>query len=500
MATSPSSRVGRPSVVIGAGFSGIAAALRMRARGEDVVLLERLPELGGRARTFRRDDFVFDAGPTVITAPFLFEELFELFGKKLQDEVELLPVEPWYRMVFDDGTSFDYGGTVDETLANIARFEPADQDGYLRLLEHSEKLFDKGFTELADQPFHRLGEMVRSAPDLVRLRADRSVWQLTARHLKDHRLRQAFSLQPLLVGGNPVTTTSIYSLIHFLERRWGVVFPRGGTGALVAALGRLLDEVGVDVRLGTTVSKIDVESGRASAVVLEDGERLEARRVVFAGDPSFLYRRLIAPEHRRHWTDRRLARQRHSMGLFVWYFGSSRQYPDVAHHTILFGPRYRELLADIFDRKLLADDPSLYLHRPTATDPALAPAGHDGFYVLAPVPHLAADIDWDEAGPRYRDLILERLEATLLPGLRESLVTDFFVTPKYFSVELLSHLGAGFSIQPTLTQSAWFRFHNRSRDVDDLYLVGAGTHPGAGVPGVLSSAKVLEKLLDGEAA
>ncbi|MEM9556165.1 MAG: phytoene desaturase family protein [Acidobacteriota bacterium] len=489
-----------PTVVVGAGFAGLAAALRLRARGEEVILVDRLPELGGRARTFRRAGFVFDAGPTVITAPFLFEELFALFGRRLQDEVELLPVEPWYRMLFDDGTSFDYGGTVDDTLAEIERLAPADRRGYLRLLEHSEKLFDKGFVELADQPFNGWRDMLRVAPDLARLRADRTVWSLVRRHLTDPRLRQAFSLQPLLVGGNPFTTTSIYSLIHFLERRWGVVFPRGGTGALVAALGRLLDDVGVEVRLGTTVEQIEVDDGRVRAVRLAGGERIVAHRVVYAGDPSFLYRRLIEPRHRRRWTDRRLDRLRHSMGLFVWYFGTRRRYPDVAHHTILFGPRYESLLRDIFDRGVLADDPSLYLHRPTATDPALAPDGHDAFYVLAPVPHLGSGIDWDEAAEHYRQVVLDRLESTLLPGLGAELVEELHITPRYFERELLSHQGAGFSIQPTLTQSAGFRFHNRSEDVDGLYLVGAGTHPGAGVPGVLSSAKVVENLLEQEAA
>ncbi|MEL7059957.1 MAG: phytoene desaturase family protein [Acidobacteriota bacterium] len=489
-----------PHLVVGAGFAGLAAALRLRARGEEVVLLERLDQLGGRARVHRRNGFVFDAGPTVITAPFLFEELFALFDRRLDDAVEMLPVDPWYRMVFDDGSVFDYGGTLDDTLREIERFEPRDRDGYLRLLAHSERLFAKGFEELGDQPFDRVSTMLKAAPDLARLRADRSVWGLVRRCLRNPQLRQAFSLQPLLVGGNPLDTTSIYSLIHALERRWGVTFPRGGTGALVAALGELAQDVGVEVRLGESVSRFEVRDGRVRAAVLKNGERLTAQRVVFAGDPSHLYRHLIAAEDRRHWTDARLARHRHSMGLFVWYFATDRRYPDVAHHTILFGPRYEELLEDIFDRGHLADDPSLYLHRPTATDPAMAPDGHDAFYVLAPVPHLGHGGEWREQAPRYRQLVLERLESTVLPGLESALVEDFVATPETFRDDFLSHLGAGFSLQPTLRQSAYFRFHNRSEDIENLYLVGAGTHPGAGLPGVLTSAKVLERLLDEEAA
>ncbi|MEM7051117.1 MAG: phytoene desaturase family protein [Acidobacteriota bacterium] len=482
-------------MVIGGGFGGMAAALRLRAAGHAVVLIERLDQLGGRARVFERDGFTFDAGPTVITAPFLFEELFELFDKRIEDYVEMVPVEPWYRMLFPDGRHFDYGGTLEDTLAEIARFEPADQDGYRRLLAHSRRLFDKGFTELADQPFGSPWDMLRVVPDLMRLRADRSVSALVAKHLRHPLLRQAFSLHPLLVGGNPFTTTSIYSLIHYLERQWGVHFPIGGTGALVAALGRLLAEVGVEVRLATTVDEIEVTDGRAQGVRLASGERIAAARVISAGDPAFVYKHLLGPEVRRRWSDRRLERLQYSMGLFVLYFGTDRVYPEVAHHTILFGPRFEGLLADIFERRTLASDFSLYLHRPTATDPGLAPAGQDGFYVLSPVPNLSADIDWQTVGPQYQESILRHLEARLLPDLRRHLVTAFHVTPRYFRDELLSVRGAGFSAQPVLRQSAWFRFHNRCADIRDLYFVGAGTHPGAGVPGVLSSAKVLSNVL-----
>ncbi len=487
--------VGRQALVVGAGFGGLAAALRLRARGYEVTLLDRLSRLGGRAQVYEQDGYVFDAGPTVITAPFLFEELFTLFGKRLEDYVDLRPVEPWYRFAFPDGRTFDYGGTTEETLREIARFEPRDCAGYERLLEESRRIFDKGFTGLADRPFGRLRDMLRVAPAMMRLRSWRSVHQLVLSHLRSPELQQAFSIQPLLVGGNPFDTTSIYSLIHYLERKWGIHFPKGGTGALVDGLGRLCEEEGIQVRLEADVEELLVSEGRARAVRLASGETMRADLVVVNGDAPFLYKHLIDRRHRKKWSDRRIESLRYSMGLFVWYFGTTRQYPDVAHHTIAMGPRYQGLLDDIFHRKVLADDMSLYLHRPTATDPDMAPDGCDSFYVLSPVPNLDAGIDWETEGPRYKERVAEVLESRLLPGLREHLSVDFHVTPADFRSRYLAHRGAGFSIQPLFTQSAWFRFHNRSEDVKGLYLVGAGTHPGAGLPGVLSSAKVLDRLV-----
>jgi phytoene desaturase len=481
-------------VVIGAGFGGIAAALRLRARGYRVTIVDRCQRLGGRAQVFERDGFVFDAGPTVITAPFLLQELFELFGERMADHVDLRAVEPWYRFRFDDGRTFDYGGTVEQTLAEIARFEPDDRAGYLRLLETSRRIFEVGFTGLADRPFDRFTTMLKLLPQLLRLRSDRSVYRLVERHLKNPQLRQAFSIQPLLVGGNPFDTTSIYSLIHFLERQWGVHFPIGGTGALVGALGALMQRQGIDIRLGTTVARIATAGRRATGVVLEDGNELPADVVVSNADAPRLYGSMV-PGKKRRWTAGKLGRLRYSMGLFVLYFGTKRCYPDVAHHTISMGPRYRELLRDIFDRKVLADDFSLYLHRPTATDPGLAPPGCDSFYVLSPVPNLQSGIDWSRQADAYGNRIIEALERTMLPGLRESIAVRFHMTPQDFGDRYLSVHGAGFSIQPLLTQSAWFRFHNRSEELDNLFLVGASTHPGAGVPGVLSSAKVLDRIV-----
>lgn len=483
------------ALVIGSGFGGLAAALRLRALGQEVTLLERQPDHGGRARVFRRDGFFYDAGPTVLTAPFLFDELFALFGENRADHIEFLPVKPWYRMIDDQGRSFNYGGTVEDTLREIAKFNPLDQRGYLQLLEKSRQLYDTGFTKLSAEPFSSLTDMIRILPDLARLRGDRTVYDLVCRHLRDPSLRMFFSIQPLLVGGNPFDTSCLYSLIHYLERQWGVWFPRGGTGALVDALLALGQRHGVQFRHAATVEEILIRQGRAAGVRLAGGEEIDADLVVANADPPTVYRHLIPAVHRRKWTDRKLATRQYSMGLFVLFFATNRRYEDVAHHTILFGPRYRELLDDIFKRGIVADDFSLYLHRPTATDPAMAPDGQDTFYVLSPVPNLQHPIDWDTEGPRYAQRILDHLQKTILPDLDQHLVSQFHVAPPYFRDALLTTHGTGFSIAPILTQSAWFRFHNQSEDVPGLYFVGAGTHPGAGMPGVLSSAKVVENLL-----
>lgn len=483
------------AVVIGAGFGGIAAALRLRAKGYQVRLLDRAPMLGGRAQVFEKDGFRHDAGPTVLTAPFLFDELFELFGRRTEDYVRLVPLTPWYRFRFPDGSTFDYGGTLEDTLDEIRRIEPADVDGYKRLLEHSRKLFDAGFTELADKPFDKSWTMLAQVPRLIRLGSHRTVWQLVSRYLKSPKLREAFSIQPLLVGGNPYRTTSIYGLIHFLERKWGVSFAMGGTGALVAGLGRLMQEEGVEVSLGTTVAKIDVADGTATGVILDDGTRLPADLVVSNADPLHLYGSMVDRGQLGAGARVKL-NSRLSMGLFVLYFGTRRTYPEIAHHTIWLGSRFKDLLTDIFDRKVLNDDFSLYLHRPTATDPSFAPPGCDSFYVLCPVPNLTGNIDWEAEAPKLRDRIVAALDRTILPGLSDTITAEFVMTPADFKDRYLSVAGAGFSIAPHFTQSAWFRFHNKSEGIRNLYLVGAGTHPGAGLPGVLCSAKVLETLLE----
>lgn len=491
----PESAPGNRALVIGGGFGGMAAALRLRAKGYQVTLLDRCQRLGGRAQVFERDGFRHDAGPTVITAPFLFDELFALFGLNRADYVEFLPLNPWYRFAFADGSRFDYGGTVEDTLREIRRLAPGDEPGYLRLLETSKAIFEVGFSELADQPFHRFTTMLRQIPRLLRLRSYRTVWQVVSAHLRDERLRRAFSIQPLLVGGNPFATTSIYSLIHYLECRDGVFFARGGAGAVVDALGRLLDQTGVQIRLATTVTDILVRDGAATGVRLESGEELPGDLVVSNADPMHLYSRLLPAATQSLACRLKVARATLSMGLFVLFFGSRQAYPEVAHHTIWMGERYRGLLNDIFVNRRLADDFSLYIHRPTATDPSFAPPGQDSFYILAPVPNLRAEIDWETEAPKLRERIVSALERSLLPGLRDNMVSDFYMTPQDFESRYLSVAGAGFSIAPLFRQSAWFRFHNRAEGPRNLYLVGAGTHPGAGVPGVLSSAKVLERLI-----
>jgi phytoene desaturase len=483
------------AIVIGAGFGGIAAALRLRAKGYAVTLLDRCAALGGRAQVYEREGFRHDAGPTVITAPFLFEELFALFGERFADHVKLVPLTPWYRFQFADGDTFDYGGTLEATLAEIDRIEPRDRAGYLALLEHSRRIYDIGFTQLSAQPFDRFLTMLRQVPHLLGLRNYETVWQMVSRHLVSDKLRRAFSIQPLLVGGNPFDTTSIYGLIHFLERAHGVHFAMGGTGAVTQALGDLMARQGVALRLSTTVERIRIEQGVARGVVLADGTSLDADVVVSDADAAHLYQDLVPRAEQTLATRLKLAQAHYSMGLFVLYFGTTRTYPAVAHHTIWMGERYRELLNDIFHRRKLSEDFSLYVHRPTATDPSFAPAGQDSFYVLCPVPNLQADIDWATEGPRLRDRIIDALEQTMLPGLKATITADFFKTPEDFRDEYRSVHGAGFSVAPIFRQSAWFRFHNKSESVRNLYLAGAGTHPGAGVPGVLCSAKVIDALI-----
>jgi len=483
------------ALVIGAGFGGIAAALRLRAKGYRVTVLDRCAQIGGRAQVFERDGFRHDAGPTVITAPFLFDELFELFGEKFSDHVTLVPLKPWYRFYFADGDSFDYGGTLEETLAEIARIEPKDCDGYRQLLSQSKRIFDVGFTELSAMPFHRFKTMLKQIPRLLGLRSYETVWQLVSRYLSNPKLRQAFSIQPLLVGGNPFDTTSIYGLIHYLERAYGVHFAMGGTGAITRALGALMARQGIDVQLGVTVKSLSVEQGTVKGVVMEDGRVLSADVVVSNVDPAHLYSHMVKPAEQPLATRLKLRAAEYSMGLFVLYFGTTRTYPEVAHHTIWMGERYRELLADIFDHKTLSDDFSLYLHRPTATDPSFAPPGCDSFYVLCPVPNLLGKQDWAQDADALRDRIVAALDHTILPSLATTITAEFFMTPKDFEANYLSQYGAGFSVSPLFRQSAWFRFHNRAEGLKNLYLVGAGTHPGAGLPGVLCSAKVMDALI-----
>ncbi len=486
------------AAVIGSGFGGLAVAIRLAAAGFRTTVFEARDQPGGRAYVYRAGDFVFDGGPTVITAPPCLEELFAIAGRRLSDYVELLPVMPFYRLLWPDGDRLDYSGDVDHMIAQISRRSPGDAKGYRRFMEYSRAVFNTGYTELASTPFLRFRDMVRVAPELIRLRADRSVYGAVARFVRDEHVRQALSFHALLVGGNPFDTSAIYTLIPHLEHTWGVFFPRGGTGALVAALVRLLEELGGELRLGTPVERVAVTGTQRGVRHLVTADRTaEAFDLVVSNADlhhtyAALYRGVPGADRMR----RRIERLDWSMSLFVLYFGTDRPYTgDVVHHTVLFGPRYRGLLDDVFHGRALPRDFSLYLHAPTVTDPSLAPPGCGAFYVLAPVPHLGnAPLDWSALAAGYADRILEALEA-VLPELRRHVVVRRTLTPQGFATELRAHLGSAFSCAPRLDQSAWFRPHNRDPRIPRLYLVGAGTHPGAGIPGVIHSATATARII-----
>jgi phytoene desaturase len=483
------------AIVIGSGFGGLAAAIRLSCKGYDVQVLEKLDAPGGRAYVHRQDGFTFDGGPTIITAPQLLEELWTLCGKQMSDDITLKPMEPFYRIRFDDGSWFDYSGDEATMRREVERFCPADLPGFDRFIAAADQACKLGFEDLGGMPFNSFSDLLAALPSMVKMMAWESLYTLVSRHISDPKLRIVFSFHPLLIGGNPFAVTRVYSLINTLERRWGVHWAMGGTGALVKGLVNLLSERGVTVRCNAPVTRINIEQGRARGVTLENGERLDADIVVSNGDPAWTYRYLVDAQHRRHWTDRKIARGKYSMSLFVWYFGTNRRYHDVPHHMIMLGPRYRELLDDIFKHHHLADDYSLYLHRPSASDPSVAPADCDAFYVLAPVPHLGSGTDWSRDTERFRQSIQRHLENTVMPGLGEHVITSKLMTPQDFQDRLWSYQGAAFGLEPILLQSAWFRPHNRSEDVEGLYMVGAGTHPGAGVPGVLMSAKAMSTVV-----
>jgi phytoene desaturase len=486
---------GPSAIVIGAGFGGLAAAIRLAARGWRVQILERQAEAGGRAGVHREAGFSFDLGPTLVTVPHLFDELWQLAGRRLADDVDLRSLDPFYRIRFDDGSWFDYNGDPDHMRREVARIAPADLAGYDRFMAESERNYRIGFNELGAVAFDSLRDLVAAVPDLIRMRAWRTMRRLVERRFSSPKLRIVFSFHPLLIGGNPSSVTSTYNLINALERHFGVHWAIGGTGALVRGLVGLLPSLGVRLRCHATVDRLVFEDGRVRGVQLEGGERLDADIVVSNGDVAWTYRQLAGHLPRRVWSDRKLERARYSMSLFVWYFGLDRRYEGVPHHSLILGPRYEALLHDIFKRHHLAEDFSLYLHRPTATDPSMAPPGCDAFYALSPVPHLDSGTDWNTMARAYRQAIQHRLEQTVLPGLGRHVVVSKTMTPLDFRDRLLSFKGAAFGLEPLLVQSAWFRPHNRSEDIPGLYLVGAGTHPGAGIPGVLMSAKALETVL-----
>ena len=485
-------------VVIGSGFGGLAAAVRLAARGYDVTVLEKLDKLGGRAYVFEKNGFKFDAGPTVITAPWLFDEIWTLAGRKREDYFQLVQLDPFYRLFDHTGRYLDYNGDHEFILNQIDKWNPADKDGYTRFMATTKEIFETGMP-LIDQPFLHTTDMLRVAPDLVRLQSYRSVYGYVSKYIQDDFLRRCFTFHPLLIGGNPLDAASLYVLIHYLEREWGIHYAMGGTGAIVQAFGRLLEEMGVRVCTNTEVKQIEIEGRRATGVRLGDGTLIPADIVVSNADVAYTYLNMLPKSARRINNDWSVKSKKYSMSLFVIYFGTKRRYADegkLAHHNIIFSERYKGLLREIFANQELPQDFSLYLHMPSMTDPSMAPPGGETFYVLSPVPHLGANIDWTRAAVPYRDAIMQFLEDNYLPDLQANIVAEHYIDPLHFQNNLNSYLGSAFSVQPTLLQSAWFRPHNRSEDFDNLYFVGAGTHPGAGLPGVLSSAKILDGLLN----
>ena len=482
------------ALVIGSGFGGLAAAIRLGARGYKVTVLERLDEPGGRARGFVKDGFSFDAGPTIVTMPWLFEELWTLCGKRMADDIDLRAMDPFYNVRFADGSVFAYRADAEATKAEIERFSPGDSRRYDEFMKLSKEIYSIGFEKLGDQPFNSVFDMLKVAPDILRLQGLRSVSGLVNQYFRDPRLQFLFSFHPLFIGGNPFQASAIFAMITYLEKNFGVWFPMGGTASLVKGLVRLIEGQGGEIRYGADVREILVDKGVAKGVELQSGEKLAASIVVSNADAAYTYRRLLAPKWRGTFNDLRLAFSKYSMGLFVWYFGTDRRYEDIAHHTIIRGPRYKEHLHDIFNAKVLSEDFSLYLYRPTATDPSMAPKGCDTFYVLSPVPNLQGGQDWAKEAEPYRQRVAAWLEANMMPGLSRHVVASHMTTPVDFRDNLLSPHGAGFSLQPLLVQSAWFRPHNRSPSIENLFLVGAGTHPGAGMPAVLTSAKILDKV------
>ena len=484
------------SIVIGSGFGGIAAALRIKAKGNDVTLIEKHPDLGGRARVFKKNGFIYDGGPTVITAPYLIYELFELFKKNPKDYLELTPLKIWYQFIFEDKTRFNYSGDETDMKKQIEKINQEDVLGYEKLVDFTKKIFDKGFTELADVPFDRPFVMMQQLPALLKLKSYKSVYSLVSSYIKNEKLRRMLSMHPLLVGGNPFTTTSIYGLILYLEKKWGIHYSMGGTGNIIRGFEKLMKEVGIKVIKGHEVKRILSNKKKITGIELDDQTIIKSDNVICNADPPGVYEKMLnGNTHRPFLFKWKKKRMQYSMGLFVYYFGTKEKYENVEHHTIKFGNKYKEHLNDIFKNKILNKDISYYLHRPSATDKSMAPEGNDCFYVLVPVPNNQSKINWSNEGEKMKNLVIDKMEKDLMPNLRKNIIEDFYLTPDYFEKDLNTKYGSGFSIQPKFSQSAYFRFHNKSEIYDGLYFVGAGTHPGAGVPGVLSSAKVLDKIL-----
>jgi phytoene desaturase len=485
--------------VIGAGIGGLALAIRLQSAGVDTVLIEARDKPGGRAYFWERDGFTFDAGPTVITDPSALAELWRLSGHDISEDVKLVPVTPFYRLSWPDGERFDYSNDDPVLNAEIARLSPEDVGGYARFLRYSEDVYREGYVKLGQVAFLDFKSMLKAAPALIRQQAWRSVYSIVSSYVKNEKLRQALSFHTLLVGGNPMTASAIYALIHKLERDGGVWWAEGGTNKLVAGMVKHFERLGGVVRLGDPVTSIDTLGDRVTGVKTAGGFEMQVDAVASNADVVHSYRDLLKGSRSAQRTASDLLRKRYSPSLFVVHFGVKGNFPTIPHHSILFGPRYQGLLADLFDTGVLPEDVSIYLHHPSATDTGMAPEGHATFYALAPVPHLGKfPVDWDEVGPILEARILAEVQRRLIPNLRERIVTKFSYAPKDFRDDLHAHLGSGFSLEPILRQSAWFRVHNRDDAISNLYFVGAGTHPGAGIPGVVGSAKATAALMLGE--
>lgn len=492
---------GRPhAIVIGAGLGGLASAMRLGAKGYRVTVFDRLEAPGGRGSAIRQGGYRFDLGPTIVTVPQVFRELWAACGRSFDDDVDLRPMDPYYTIRWPDGSRFTVRQDETAMREEVARLAPSDLAGYEKFLCDSEKRYQIGFEDLGRRPMHRLMDLIKVLPTFAMLRADRSIHAHVSRRVRDERLRMALSFHPLFIGGDPLHVTSIYALVSHLEKAFGVHYAMGGVEAIAKAMTQIIKDQGGIVRQRSEVDRILISKGRASGVQLVGGKAIHADITVSNADAGHTYDRLLRDHRKRRWSSPRLKRTRWSMGLFVWYFGTRGtrgKWSDVGHHTILNGPRYAELLKDIFVKGHLADDMSLYVHRPTVTDPSAAPKGDDTFYVLSPVPHLGHGntTDWQAMAEPYRQKVQTVLEDQLLPGLGAHLSEQLVFTPETFRDRYLSPYGAGFSIEPRILQSAWFRPHNVSEEIKGLYLVGAGTHPGAGLPGVISSAEVLGQLV-----
>jgi phytoene desaturase len=487
----------KKAIIIGAGFGGLALGIRLQSAGIETTIVEARDKPGGRGYHWEKDGFTFDAGPTVITDPPCLQELWRLSGRDMAADVTLMPVSPFYRLHWPDGTTFDYSNDEAQLKSEIEKLNPKDVDGYARFLEYSKGVHDEGYVKLGSAAFLDFASMIKAAPALAKYQAWRSVYSIVSSYVKSEKLREALSFHTLLVGGNPMTTSAIYALIHTIEKEGGVWFAKGGTNALVSGMVTHFERLGGTLRLDDAVEEIETLGDKVTGVRTKSGWQSDCDVVASNGDLMHSYRDLLGGTRRGQSMARSLARKSWSPSLFVLHLGIKGTWPGIPHHMILFGPRYKGLLDDIYKNGVLPEDFSLYLHHPTVTDPDLAPEGCSTFYVLAPVAHMGkAPLDWDgHVGEMMRERILDELERRLIPDIRSRIMTSFHYTPADFGRDLNAHHGSAFSLEPLLTQSAYLRAHNRDDEFKNLYFTGAGTHPGAGIPGVVGSAKATAAIM-----